>query len=133
MKRFLSGIFALLLVCVIGLTGCSSNSTSILSGNYQQDTLAVVNSLRTAINLPDDSAEKAEAQSAARQTINEFASYYRRDKSLSTLTSFTMMRTALNSLASHYNSYGNRPLPDQLKTRLEKEFQQVESAIKRGA
>ncbi|MGL6282882.1 MAG: photosystem II protein Psb27 [Microcoleaceae cyanobacterium] len=132
MKRFLSGICALLLVCMIGLTGCSS-STSILSGNYQQDTLAVVNSLRTAINLPDDSAEKVEAQATARQTINEFASYYRRDKSLSTLTSFTMMRTALNSLASHYNSYGSRPLPDQLKTRLEKEFQQVESAIKRGA
>lgn len=132
MKRFLSGIFALLLVCVIGLTGCSK-STSILSGNYQQDTLAVVNSLRTAINLPDDSTEKAEAQAVARQTINEFASYYRRDKSLSTLTSFTMMRTALNSLASHYNSYGNRPLPDKLKTRLEQEFQQVESAIKRGA
>ncbi|MGL6284443.1 MAG: photosystem II protein Psb27, partial [Microcoleaceae cyanobacterium] len=60
MKRFLSGIFALLLVCVIGLTGCS-NGSSILSGNYQQDTLAVVNSLRTAINLPDDSTEKAEA------------------------------------------------------------------------
>jgi len=29
------------------------------------------------------------------------------------------MRTALNSLAGHYSSYPNRPVPEKLKQRLE--------------
>jgi photosystem II Psb27 protein len=43
------------------------------------------------------------------------------------------MRTALNSLAGHYSSYPNRPVPQKLKNRLENEFKQVEAALKRGA
>ncbi len=42
------------------------------------------------------------------------------------------MRTALNSLAGHYSSYPNRPVPDKLKKRLEQEFKQVELALRRG-
>jgi len=42
------------------------------------------------------------------------------------------MRTALNSLAGHYSSYPNRPVPEKLKQRLEQEFKQVEVALKRG-
>ncbi len=133
MKRYLSRLFALVLVAVIGLVGCSSNSTTGLSGDYRQDTFALLQSLRTAIELPEDAPEKAEAQAEAREKINDFASRYRRDSSVATLSSFTTMRTALNSLAGHYSSYPNRPLPKKLKTRLEQEFQQVENALKRGS
>lgn len=133
MNRYFSRLLALVLVVVIGLMGCSSNSVSGLSGDYHQDTFAVVNSLRTAIQLPDDSPDKIDAQAKARQIINDFASRYQRDTSLLKLSSFTTMRTALNSLAAHYASYPNRPLPQQLKDRLEQEFKQVEAAINRGA
>ena len=132
MKHYVSRLLALVLVVVIGLIGCS-NLPSTLSGNYGQDTLALVNSLRTAIALPDDSPDKAAAQADSRQKINDFAAAYRRDDSLTKLTSFTTMRTALNSLAGHYSSYPNRPLPEKLKKRLESEFQQVEAALKRGS
>ena len=115
MKRYLSRLLALVLTCAIFLIGCSGGS--ILSGNYQQDTLATVNSLRTAIELPEDSPEKAESQAQARQIINEFVSRYRRNNATESLSSFTTMRTALNSLAGHYSSYGNRPLPEKLKAR----------------
>jgi photosystem II Psb27 protein len=111
--------------------GCSTNS--ILSGNYQQDTLTTVSSLRTAIQLPEDAPEKAETQAEARQIINEFVSRYRRNKATENLTSFTTMRTALNALAGHYSSYPNRPLPEKLKDRIEVEFKQVEAALRRGA
>ncbi len=131
MKHYISRLFALLLVVTIGLVGCGSSPAG-LSGNYPQDTLSVVSSLRTAIELPEDAPEKAVAQSEARQLINEFASRYRRDKSVSTLQSFTTMRTALNALAGHYSSYPNRPVPEKLKKRLEQEFRQVELAVKRG-
>lgn len=132
MKRYLSRLVALVLVVVIGLMGCSANPSG-LTGNYRQDTLALLQSLRTAIELPVDASNKAEAQAEARQKINDYASRYRRDGSVSNLSSFTTMRTALNSLAGHYSSYPNRPIPNKLKSRLELEFQQVENALKRGA
>jgi photosystem II Psb27 protein len=133
MKRYISRLVALLLVVVMGLMGCSSTSVSGLTGDYRQDTLTLLQNLRTAIELPEGTPDKAEAQSNARQAINDFASRYRRDSSVTNLSSFTTMRTALNSLAGHYSSYPNRPLPQKLKNRLEQEFRQVESALKRGA
>ncbi|NES80867.1 MAG: photosystem II protein Psb27, partial [Moorea sp. SIO2B7] len=54
-------------------------------------------------------------------------------RSVSTLNSFTTMRTAVNSLAGYYSSYPNRPLPKKVKDRLEQEFSQVERSLKRGA
>ncbi len=133
MKRYLSRLVALVLVVVIGLMGCSSDNVTGLTGDYRQDTFALLQSLRTAIELPEDAPDKAAAQAEARQKINDFASRYRRDSSVTTLSSFTTMRTALNSLAGHYSSYPNRPLPKKLKTRLEQEFKQVENALNRGS
>lgn len=132
-KRNLSRLIALVLVVVIGLMGCSSSATTGLSGDYRQDTLALLQSLRTAIELPNDAPNKAEAQGEARQRINDFTARYRRDGSVAKLSSFTTMRTALNSLAGHYSSYPNRPIPQKLKSRLEEEFRQVEMALRRGA
>lgn len=130
-KKIFSRLFALVLVVAIALVGCSSSGS--LTGNYQQDTLALVDSLRTAIELPEEAPEKKAAQAEARDRINEFFSRYRRDPSVSKQVSFTTMRTAIDSLAGHYNSYPNRPIPSKLKKRLEQEFRQVESAIQRGA
>lgn len=132
MKRFFARLLPLILVAVMGLVGCS-NTPSLITGNYSQDTLNMVDSLRTAIELPEDAPNKAEAQAEARELINQYASRYRRDKSVSTLTSFTTIRTALNSLAGHYSSYPNRPVPEKLKNRIDQELRQVEAALKRGA
>lgn len=131
-KRLLSRLLPLMLVVVMGLVGCSGQPGA-LTGDYRQDTLSLIDSLRTAIELPDNTPEKSAAQTDARQRINDFASRYRRDPSVANLSSFTTMRTALNGLAGHYSSYPNRPIPQKLKTRLEQEFRQVESALQRGA
>lgn len=131
MKRYISHLIALVLVVVIGLMGCSS--TVGLTGDYRQDTSTILNSLRTAVELPEDAPNKAEAQNQARQIINDYASRYRRDSSVANLPSFTTMRTALNSLAGYYSSYPGRPLPQKLKDRLELEFDRVERALRRGA
>ncbi|MGH7999347.1 MAG: photosystem II protein Psb27 [Brasilonema sp.] len=132
MKHYWSRLLALVLVVVIGLMGCNS-SPGALTGDYRQDTLAVVNTLRTAIELPQDSPDRASLQTEARKKINDFAARYQRDASVSGLASFTTMRTALNSLAGHYSSYPNRPVPQKLKDRLEQEFERVEVALRRGA
>lgn len=132
LKRLWSQLFALVLVVVVGLTGCM-DSPGGLVGNYRQDTMTVLTSMKTVLELPDDSPDKPAAQALARQNINEFASRYRQDPALTKLSSFTNMRTALNSLAAHYASYPNRPLPEKLKTNLEQKFKQIESALQRGA
>ncbi|MEB3219091.1 MAG: photosystem II protein Psb27 [Nostocales cyanobacterium 94392] len=132
MKRYWSRLLALVLVAVISLTGCSGSPDN-LTGDYQQDSLAIVSVLRNALALPDDAADKAAVQGEARKKINEFAARYQRNSSVSGLSSFTTMRTALNSLAGHYSSYPNRPVPEKLKNRLEQEFKQVEAALRRGA
>ena len=132
MKHYISRLLALVLVVVIGVAGCT-NVPATLSGDYRQDTLGLVNSLRTALTLPEGTPEKAAAQADARTKINDFSAAYRRDATLTKLASFTTMRTALNSLAGHYSSYPNRPVPEKLKKRLEAEFQQVEAALNRGS
>jgi photosystem II Psb27 protein len=134
MKRILSRLIALALVAVIGLTGCSGGTgPDGLTGNYREDTLAVIDSLRTSMNLPKDAPDKIAVQTGARDKMNAFASRYRRSGETENLSSFATMRTALNALAGHYSAYPNRPVPEKLKNRLEQEFKQVESALKRGA
>ena len=129
-KSFFSKLLALVLVVVIGLSGCSS--ATALTGNYTNDTLTVLGNLTTAIELPADAENKKQAQNLARKQINDYISRYRRNGNYGGLKSFTTMQTALNSLAGYYTSYGNRPLPEKLKKRLLQEFKQVEIALTRG-
>lgn len=130
-KKYLSRILALVLVAVISLVGCTSNPSG-LTGNYSQDTLTVMENLKSAIALPDDASNKKEIVTLARQQISDYASRYRRNSQTAGLRSFTTMQTALNAIAGYYSSYGNRPLPDKLKQRLAQEFKQVEISLKRG-
>ncbi|MEM7759090.1 MAG: photosystem II protein Psb27 [Cyanobacteria bacterium P01_G01_bin.67] len=130
-KKYLSRLLALVLVVAISLMGCTS-SPSGLSGNYSQDTLAVLENLRSAIDLPDDASNKKEVVTLARRQISDYASRYRRNDKTAGLRSFTTMQTALNAIAGYYSSYGNRPVPEKLKKRLNQEFKQVEISLKRG-
>ena len=130
-KNFLSRVLALVLVVVVGLVGCTSNPSG-LSGNYTQDTIAVLENIKTAIDLPSDAPDKKEQVTLVRQQISDYTSRYRRNDKTAGLRSFTTMQTALNAVAGYYSSYGNRPLPEKLKNRLAQEFKQVEIAIKRG-
>lgn len=124
-----------MLVAVIGLMGCSAvgPSSGGLTGNYADDTVALIDSLRDSIAIPKDAPDKVELQNQAKQRMNDFAARYRRDSSISNLSSFATMRTALNALAGHYSAYPSRPVPQKLQDRLEQEFKQVEAALSRGA
>ncbi|MBM0741830.1 photosystem II protein Psb27 [Phormidium sp. CLA17] len=135
MKRYWSRFFALLLVLFVGLVNSPAAfaSSTSLTGNYRQDTVSVVNSLREALQVSPDSPEKIASQNQAKQLINDFSSRYRRNGALAKLPSFTTMRTALNSLAGHYSSYPNRPVPQKMKDRLEQEFKQIETSLERGS
>jgi photosystem II Psb27 protein len=131
MKSYWSRLLSLVLVVVMGLVGCTGSPDS-LTGDYRQDTLAVVGIMRQALELTPDSPDKTALQSEARRKINDFSARYQRNTAVASLNSFTTMRTALNSLAGHYSSYPNRPVPEKLKKRLQIEFQRVEASLRRG-
>ncbi|WP_173644992.1 photosystem II protein Psb27 [Geminocystis sp. NIES-3708] len=133
-KFTLSKLLALILVITISFLGYIDSASANLTGKYTEDTLSVLETLTTAIELPVDAdvETKKATQKEARQQINDYVSRYRKNSNYSGLKSFTTMQTALNSLAGFYTSYGNRPLPDKLKARINQEFKQVEFALKKG-
>ncbi|MBE9030625.1 photosystem II protein Psb27 [filamentous cyanobacterium LEGE 11480] len=134
MKRFLSRLLALVCVVLIGVTTVPAiaNADS-LSGRYADDVQDVIQTLKTAIDVQADTPDRAQITAAARLKINDFSARYRRNSKVSRLSSFTTMRTALNSLAAHYSSYPNRLVPDKLKVRLLDEFKKAQIALNRGA
>jgi photosystem II Psb27 protein len=135
LRQVLSRLVALALVIMVsvsGLTACSGETPTGLTGKYVEDTLLVMDNLNAAIALPADAPDRSEVQANARLQMNEYMSRYRRDDKVSGLRSFTTMQTALNALAGYYSSFGNRPLPTKLKDRLAKEFDTVNISVKRG-
>jgi photosystem II Psb27 protein len=115
----------------LSLSGCSSSS--LLSGNYVDDTIKVAQVLEGAIALAADDPGRSEAESQVRALINDYTARYRPQDGVNGLASFTTMQTALNSLAGHYANYPNRPLPEALRSRIDKELHQAEAGVARGA
>jgi photosystem II Psb27 protein len=136
MKNYFARLLAIVLVAVVGLTGCSSSSVALfsdrLTGDYPQDTTTVIQTLQSTIALPDGTREKAEAQAKAQLLMNDFIARYRRDSEVSSSTSFTTLQTVINALAGHYNAYPDLPLAPKLKERVDREFKLTELALKRG-
>ena len=124
---------ALVLGLSLLLTACSGDADARLTGDYVEDTIAVSRTLRDVIDLPQDADTHAEAEAEARALINDYMSRYRPQPRVNGLSSFTTMQTALNSLAGHYASYANRPLPEALHDRLAKELAKAEKSVIRGS
>ncbi|QBE69625.1 Photosystem II protein Psb27 [Synechococcus sp. WH 8101] len=133
LKATTTAALAAILGVSLLLTACSGASASGLSGDYVEDTVAVGHRLQATIALPQDDAERPEAEAEARTLINDYMSRYRPRPQVNGLASFTTMQTALNSLAGHYNTYANRPLPEGLKERVDKELTKAERAAVRGS
>ena len=131
LRPLLSACVCLALCLSLGLAGCSNAGG--LSGNYVDDTVQVAQSLLNTIAIPQDDPGHQAAETQARALINDYIARYRPRHDVNGLASFTTMQTALNSLAGHYSSYANRPLPDSLRARLEKELHQAETSATRGA
>ena len=118
-------------LCLL-LTACSGEADAQLSGDYVEDTVSVAQNLLAVIDLPQDDPDHLQAETDAKDLINNYISRYRPQPRFNGLSSFTTMQTALNSLAGHYTTYSNRPLPEQLHDRLVKELSKAEKAVARG-
>ena len=121
----------LVVALAFGLSACGGTPSG-LSGSYVDDTVSVATSLLNTI-APEDGKASSEQQQQARELINDYIALYRPNGRVNGLASFTTMQTALNSLAGHYANYKNRPLPDDLRARLEKELHKAELSVVRGS
>ena len=130
-RRLTNVTLALCLGLALLVTACG-NESSTLTGDYVQDTVAVAHTIHDTLALPQDAANRLEAEGEARDLITEYVSRYRARPKVNGLSSFTTMQTALNSLAGHYNNYTNRPVPDALRARIDKELGKAEKAAVRG-
>jgi photosystem II Psb27 protein len=132
-QQLVRGGLQLLLVVALafGLSACGGTPSG-LSGSYVDDTVSVATSLLNTI-APEDGKASSEQQQQARELINDYIALYRPNGRVNGLASFTTMQTALNSLAGHYANYNNRPLPDDLRARLEKELHKAELSVVRGS
>ncbi|MEN9767307.1 photosystem II protein Psb27 [Vulcanococcus sp.] len=131
-RRIKAAVLAVCLCLSLLVTACSG-AGGPLTGNYVEDTVAVADQLMATIAISPDSPDRSDAETAARALINDYMARYRPQRDVNGLASFTTMQTALNSLAGHYANYPNRPVPDALKERLNKELKKAEVGVVRGA
>jgi photosystem II Psb27 protein len=131
-RRIKAAVLAVCLCLSLLVTACSGDGGP-LTGNYVEDTVAVADQLMATIAISPDSPDRSDAEASARALINDYMARYRPQRQVNGLASFTTMQTALNSLAGHYANYPNRPVPDALKERLNKELKKAETGVVRGA
>ena len=134
LSKYMSKAFALTLSFVILFTTLVSPTYAAktsMSGNYSEDTISVVNTLKAAIETPKDASNKDEVRSEALSLITDYISRYRNRGMVNKTQSFTTMQTALNAMAGHYKNFASRPLPDKLKERLNKELSIAEKMVLR--
>jgi len=131
-RRVMASLMAVCLSLSLALTACSS-AGGPLSGNYVEDTMTVAERLLATIAISAEDPERAAAETEARSLVTTYLARYRPQAKVNGLASFTTMQTAINSLAGHYTNYANRPLPEALKARIDKELKRAEASVVRGA
>ncbi len=133
MVRVASRLVAALLAMVVTLAGCSGADAHGLTGRYVDDTIAVITELRQAVEVGVEDPGYRQVERESRDLMNDYISRYRRNPRIKALSSFTTMQTAVNGLAGHYANFENRPIPEKLRNRLQKEWKMAELTVARGA
>ena len=99
---------------------------TLMTGDFAKDTVSVSSTLKETITLPKEDKGLSEAEKEAVFLISDYISRYRNRSQVNTSTTFTTMQTALNALSGHYKTFANRPVPENLKERLNKELSKAE-------
>ncbi len=99
---------------------------TFMTGDFAKDTISVSTTLKETITLPKEAKGLSEEEKDAVFLISDYISRYRNRSQVNTSTTFTTMQTALNALSGHYKTFANRPVPENLKERLNKELSKAE-------
>ncbi len=132
-KKVISYSFSLLLglLLILPFGQELSAAKASMSGDFVKDTVSVAQNLKETIALADDDENLSDSKDEALGLITAYISRYRNRPQFNTTSSFTTMQTALNAMAGHYKTFSNRPLPEDLKLRLNKELSRAEKVVVR--
>eukprot|EP00184_Porphyridium_aerugineum_P008371 CAMPEP_0184691414 /NCGR_PEP_ID=MMETSP0313-20130426/280_1 /TAXON_ID=2792 /ORGANISM="Porphyridium aerugineum, Strain SAG 1380-2" /LENGTH=190 /DNA_ID=CAMNT_0027149125 /DNA_START=48 /DNA_END=620 /DNA_ORIENTATION=- len=104
-----------------------------LSGNYKEDTVAMVNNMKIVTGMSRGTPGMADAVADTRKMMNEYVALYRRNAKVNGSLSFNTIYTSINTLSGHYQSYGNTyPVPEKRRKRLGIQYAEIEKAVSRG-
>ena len=131
-KKLIKGCFAFVLTLLIVFTPLAKPLAAeqvSMTGDFVNDTVSVAQSLKETIALEEDDEKISNSKDEALGLITAYISRYRNRPQVNSSSSFTTMQTALNSMAGHYKTFSNRPLPEKLKERLNKELTRAEKVV----
>ncbi|MEN9202276.1 MAG: photosystem II protein Psb27 [Thermostichus sp. DG_1_6_bins_120] len=100
-----------------------------LTGKYYEDSMTMIQTLRTVLSEGDPAMNPEEARAEAMEAIQEFAGRYH-GQHYDKLQSFTTLRTVFNTLASQYRM-SNRPLKPEQMERVLMQLDRAEVALRR--
>ena len=118
-----------LLIMPIGVSVEAAKTS--MTGDYTKDTISVAHKLKETITIDQQDESRPNADKEAVLLITDYISRYRNRSQVNGSLSFTTMQTALNSLAGHYKTFPNRPVPEKLKDRLNEELSKAEVLIEK--
>ena len=118
-----------LLIMPIGFSVEAAKTS--MTGDYTKDTISVAHKLKETITIDQQDESRPNADKEAVLLITDYISRYRNRSQVNGSLSFTTMQTALNSLAGHYKTFPNRPVPEKLKDRLNEELSKAEVLIEK--
>ena len=99
---------------------------TFMTGDFVKDTVSVSSTLKETITLEKEDQGLSDSEKDAVFLISDYISRYRNRSQVNTSTTYTTMQTALNALSGHYKTFPNRPVPETLKERLNKELSKAE-------
>eukprot|EP00850_Spirogloea_muscicola_P012502 SM000081S22636 [mRNA] locus=s81:225690:226532:- [translate_table: standard] len=103
------------------------------AATYTEETRAVIESVKSTLNLEKSDPNKAGAVNSLRALSNGWVAKYRREKAVAGKPSFSNMYSVLNAISGHYISFGpTYPIPAKRKTRILEEVSDAERALGRG-
>ncbi len=109
--------------------GQANAGKTSMTGDYVKDTINVIKTLKDEIILIESDNDQSMSKEEKVFLVTDYISRYRNRSQVNQTVSFTTMQTALNAVAGHYKTFPNRPVPDSLKDRLNKELSKAEDLV----
>nr|ALP13660.1 photosystem II subunit Z [Karenia brevis] len=100
---------------------------------YKADTKLMIDNMKIVTDMGRGTPQMEDIAKATRKQMIEYISLYRARPETTKLPSFSVMYTAINTVAGHYASYGYKyPIPEKRRVRLAEQYLEVERALARG-
>mmetsp|Transcript_97383 Transcript_97383/g.183116 ORF Transcript_97383/g.183116 Transcript_97383/m.183116 type:complete len:234 (+) Transcript_97383:65-766(+) len=100
---------------------------------YKADTKLMIDNMKIVTDMGRGTPQMEDIAKATRKQMINYISLYRARPETTKLPSFSVMYTAINTVAGHYASYGYKyPIPEKRRVRLAEQYLEVERALARG-